>query len=187
MSCFRSLIFRVLRLLSALLLDSVVLSLMAAKLGHMAYLCDRKFKAMAGAENIKPYHNSEAEKKEQVAEMFDNISKRYDFLNHILSLNIDKGWRRKVVRMIQADQPSMVLDVATGTADLAIALANGTGANITGADISEGMLSVGRDKINKKGLSKKIVLNWVIVKIYLIPTILLMPSQLLLVCVISKI
>ena len=132
---------------------------MAAKLGHMAYLCDRKFKAMAGAENIKPYHNSEAEKKEQVAEMFDNISKRYDFLNHILSLNIDKGWRRKVVRMIQADQPSMVLDVATGTADLAIALAKGTGANITGADISEGMLSVGRDKINKKGLSKKIILE----------------------------
>ena len=114
---------------------------------------------MAGAENIKPYHNSEAEKKEQVAEMFDNISKRYDFLNHILSLNIDKSWRRKVVRMIQVDQPSMILDVATGTADLAIALAKGTGADITGADISEGMLSVGREKICKKGLSKKIVLE----------------------------
>ena len=113
---------------------------------------------MAGAEDIKPY-DSESAKKEQVAEMFDNISKRYDLLNHLLSLNIDKGWRRKVVSMIKADAPTLVLDVATGTADLAIALAKGTGADITGADISEGMLEVGRGKVAKKGLSKKIVLE----------------------------
>ena len=113
---------------------------------------------MAGAENIKPY-DSEAAKKEQVAEMFNNISKRYDLLNHLLSLNIDKGWRRKVVKMVKADAPTLVLDVATGTADLAIALAKGTGADITGADISEGMLEVGRGKVAKKGLSKKIVLE----------------------------
>lgn len=125
----------------------------------MTYLCHRKFYQMAGAENIKPYHDSEAEKKEQVAEMFNNISKRYDLLNHLLSLNIDKGWRRKVVRMIKADSPSVVLDVATGTADLAIALAKGTGADVTGADISEGMLSVGREKVAKNGLAKKIVLE----------------------------
>ena len=130
----------------------------------MTYLCHRKFYQMAGAENIKPYHDSEAEKKEQVAEMFNNISKRYDLLNHLLSLNIDKGWRRKVVRMIKADSPSVVLDVATGTADLAIALAKGTGADITGADISEGMLSVGREKVAKKGLAKRLFLNWAIVK-----------------------
>ena len=78
---------------------------------------------MAGAENIKPYHNSDAEKKEQVAEMFNNISKRYDLLNHLLSLNIDKGWRRNVVNLVKADEPKVILDVATGTADLAIALA----------------------------------------------------------------
>lgn len=113
---------------------------------------------MAGAEEIKPYNENGA-KKEQVAEMFNNISKRYDLLNHLLSLNIDKGWRRKVVALVKADQPEVVLDVATGTADLAIALAKGTGAQITGADISEGMLDVGREKIAKRGLSKKIVLE----------------------------
>ncbi|MEY2963324.1 MAG: bifunctional demethylmenaquinone methyltransferase/2-methoxy-6-polyprenyl,4-benzoquinol methylase [Bacteroidota bacterium] len=113
---------------------------------------------MAGAEDIKPY-DSESAKKEQVAEMFNNISKRYDLLNHLLSLNIDKGWRRKVVNMIKADNPALVLDVATGTADLAIALAKGTGAKITGADISEGMLEVGREKVADRGLSKQIVLE----------------------------
>ncbi len=113
---------------------------------------------MAGAENIKPY-DPKSDKKEQVADMFNNISKRYDLLNHLLSLNIDKGWRTKVVKMVAADEPSLVLDVATGTADLAIALAKGTGASITGADISEGMLEVGRGKVHKKGLDKKIVLE----------------------------
>jgi len=113
---------------------------------------------MAGAENIKPYDPNK-EKKEQVADMFNNISKRYDLLNHLLSLNIDKGWRTKVVKMVAADNPTVILDVATGTADLAIALAKGTGANITGADISEGMLEVGREKVGKRGLSKKIVLE----------------------------
>ena len=72
---------------------------------------------MAGAENIKPY-DSESAKKEQVAEMFNNISKRYDLLNHLLSLNIDRGWRRKVVSMVKADAPTLVLDVATGTAEV---------------------------------------------------------------------
>lgn len=81
---------------------------------------------MAGSENIKPY-DPKSDKKEQVADMFNNISKRYDLLNHLLSLNIDKGWRKKVVKMVAADEPKLVLDVATGTADLAIALAKGTG------------------------------------------------------------
>lgn len=113
---------------------------------------------MAGAEDIKPY-TEEGSKKEQVAEMFNNISKRYDLLNHLLSLNIDKGWRKKVVSMVRAEQPQLVLDVATGTADLAIALAKGTQASITGADISEGMLEVGRSKVQKQGLAPRIVLE----------------------------
>ncbi len=112
---------------------------------------------MAGAENIKPY-DPKSDKKEQVADMFNNISKRYDLLNHLLSLNIDKGWRTKVVKLVAADKPALVLDIATGTADLAIALAKGTSASITGVDISKGMLQVGRGKVQKRGLDKKIVL-----------------------------
>ena len=113
---------------------------------------------MAGAENIKPY-DPKSDKKEQVADMFNNISKRYDLLNHLLSLNIDKGWRTKVVKLVAADKPALVLDIATGTADLAIALAKGTSASITGVDISKGMLQVGRGKVQKRGLDKKIVLE----------------------------
>ncbi len=98
---------------------------------------------------VKPY-NAEGSKKEQVAEMFDNISKRYDFLNHLLSLGIDKGWRNKVVRMVKADNPDAVLDVATGTADLAIALGKAMPkVAIKGADISAGMLEIGKQKVKK--------------------------------------
>lgn len=114
---------------------------------------------MAGAEEVKPYEHSTAEKKEQVAEMFNNISKRYDLLNHVLSLNIDKGWRKKVVRMVSAEQPEKVLDVATGTADLAIAISGKTTAHITGADISSGMLEVGKKKVSAKGLDGRITLE----------------------------
>lgn len=100
---------------------------------------------------VKPYNN-EGSKKEQVAEMFDNISKRYDFLNHVLSLNIDKAWRKKVVAMVKADKPEKVLDVATGTADLAIALAKALNTEVKGVDISAGMLAVGRQKVAKANL-----------------------------------
>ena len=100
---------------------------------------------------VKPY-SAEGSKKQQVAEMFDNISKRYDFLNHLLSLGIDKGWRNKVVRMVKADNPTHVLDVATGTGDLAIALSKGMpGVAIKGADISAGMLEIGKEKVKKGG------------------------------------
>lgn len=108
---------------------------------------------------VKPYSTEEGSKKEQVAKMFDNISARYDFLNHLLSLGIDKGWRRKVVRIVSATQPTKVLDIATGTADLAIALSKIDGAHITGVDISAGMLKVGGEKIDKKGLSERIALQ----------------------------
>ncbi len=103
---------------------------------------------------VKPY-SVEGSKKEQVAEMFDNISKRYDFLNHLLSLGIDKGWRKKVVRLVKAANAKLVLDVATGTADLAIALSKGIpAATIKGADISAGMLEIGKQKVAKGGYTK---------------------------------
>ncbi|NVK27568.1 MAG: bifunctional demethylmenaquinone methyltransferase/2-methoxy-6-polyprenyl-1,4-benzoquinol methylase UbiE [Flavobacteriia bacterium] len=108
---------------------------------------------------VKPYATEEGSKKEQVAKMFDNISARYDFLNHLLSLGIDKGWRRKVVRYIAKDNPSTILDIATGTADLAIALSKIPNTQITGVDISAGMLKVGGEKIEKKGLSERIALQ----------------------------
>jgi demethylmenaquinone methyltransferase/2-methoxy-6-polyprenyl-1,4-benzoquinol methylase len=100
---------------------------------------------------VKPY-SAEGSKKEQVAEMFDNISKRYDFLNHLLSLGIDKGWRRKVVKQVMSKNPQNVLDVATGTADLAIALGKAMKADVKGLDISAGMLEVGREKVAKRKL-----------------------------------
>ena len=69
---------------------------------------------------IKPYSNSTKGKKDQVAEMFDNIAPRYDFLNHFLSFGIDKIWRRKAIRLLMKHSPSIILDVATGTGDFAI-------------------------------------------------------------------
>ena len=89
----------------------------------MAYLCSRffcKIKLYLPLTVIKPIQSSEKSKKQQVEEMFDSISKRYDFLNHFLSLGIDKGWRRKAVGELKELHPSHILDMATGTADLAI-------------------------------------------------------------------
>lgn len=91
--------------------------------------------------------------------MFDNISERYDFLNHMLSMSIDKGWRKKVVKMVVADNPKKILDVATGTADLAIALAKALPHHITGIDISQGMLDVGQKKIVARNLAQSISLQ----------------------------
>ena len=103
-----------------------------------------------------PYNNSAKSKKVQVEEMFDNISHRYDFLNHLLSLNIDKIWRRKAINKLKLFQPKSILDVATGTGDFAIAAAKIKGAKITSVDISTGMLKVGQSKIENKGLSNRI-------------------------------
>ena len=88
--------------------------------------------------------------------MFDRISGRYDFLNHFLSLGIDKGWRKKVVAIARAQNPSTILDIATGTGDQAIALSALKPQKVTGLDISSGMLDVGRMKIAKLGLSELI-------------------------------
>ncbi|MDD3636007.1 MAG: bifunctional demethylmenaquinone methyltransferase/2-methoxy-6-polyprenyl-1,4-benzoquinol methylase UbiE [Bacteroidales bacterium] len=98
-------------------------------------------------------------RKEQVRLMFDNIAHKYDFLNHFLSAGIDKGWRKKLVKMVQHHQPQHTLDVATGTADLAIALARKSQTPITGIDISNGMLEIGREKLKKLKLDHQIVLQ----------------------------
>lgn len=105
---------------------------------------------------MKPY-NQEQTKKEQVEQMFDNIAPTYDRLNHILSFNIDKLWRRRVVRIIRKSNPDMVMDMATGTGDLAIAMARRIkDVHILGIDLSEEMLAVARQKIEAEGISDRI-------------------------------
>ncbi len=106
---------------------------------------------------VTPY-SSEGSKKEQVERMFDSISPKYDLLNRVFSLGIDQGWRRKVVRLVGNEPVDHLLDVATGTADLAI-MAAPKAKRVTGIDISEGMLSHGRTKVAKRALDKKITLT----------------------------
>jgi demethylmenaquinone methyltransferase/2-methoxy-6-polyprenyl-1,4-benzoquinol methylase len=108
------------------------------------------------SKDVKPYKDSEVEKKKQVEQMFDNISDNYDGLNRIISFGIDLKWRRKVIEMVKKTNPKYILDVATGTGDLAIALADSDAKKIIGLDISAGMLQVGKDKIQKKKLNKRI-------------------------------
>jgi demethylmenaquinone methyltransferase/2-methoxy-6-polyprenyl-1,4-benzoquinol methylase len=108
--------------------------------------------------HVKPYHSSDKSKKEEVAEMFDNISSRYDFLNRFLSFGIDVSWRKKTVKEVNKTAPKHVLDMATGTGDLAIMMAQNGIPKITGADLSAGMLRVGQQKINVKELETKISL-----------------------------
>jgi len=105
---------------------------------------------------VKPYKNSNLNKKEQVTQMFDNISKEYDGLNRVISFGIDIKWRNKVVKMVAEKQPESILDIATGTGDLAISLAKTRASKIVGLDISDGMLEVGRQKIKTKSLSNLI-------------------------------
>ena len=107
---------------------------------------------------VVPYKEESAGKKEQMARMFNNISHRYDFLNHLLSLGIDKLWRRTAIAFLKPLQPRYILDVATGTGDFAIQALSLKPEKITGIDISEGMLIMGRKKLVKKNLSDKIEL-----------------------------
>jgi len=101
---------------------------------------------------VVPYKEKDQGKKEQVAEMFNNISKRYDLLNHVLSMGIDILWRKKAVRMLKPFAPKVMLDIATGTGDFAIESSRLKPDKIYGVDISEGMLEVGRKKITSKKL-----------------------------------
>ena len=106
---------------------------------------------MSGSKVVKPYGREDKSKKQEVAEMFNNISKRYDFLNHFLSLGIDKIWRKKAVNMLKDIKPQRILDLASGTGDFAIESLRLNPKEIIGMDISEGMLEVGRQKMKKNG------------------------------------
>jgi len=106
---------------------------------------------------VTPYKDSNRNKKEQVEQMFDTISGNYDGLNRVISLGTDTSWRKKVIKMVAAAKPNSVLDIATGTGDLAIKFATETEASkIIGLDLSEGMLSVAKKKIEGKSLSEKL-------------------------------
>ena len=108
---------------------------------------------------MKPY-NEEQSKKEQVEQMFDNIAPTYDKLNHIMSLNIDRVWRRRVMRIVRRAKAHKIMDVATGTGDLAIAMAKRVDrTQILGVDLSEEMLAVARRKVEKQGLEERIMLE----------------------------
>ena len=104
---------------------------------------------------VTPY-NTDQSKKTQVEDMFDNIAPKYDLLNHVLSMKIDVLWRNNLVKWMKKDAPQLVLDVATGTGDLAITVQKGTQANVVGLDLSQQMLNVGIEKIKKINLSDKI-------------------------------
>ena len=101
---------------------------------------------------VTPYKNSELGKKEQVEQMFDNVSTNYDFLNRVLTFGLDVNWRRKVVRKVAQNNPKQLLDIATGTGDFAIMLAKLNPDKVIGLDISQGMLNKGIDKIKKRNL-----------------------------------
>ena len=112
------------------------------------------------AEQVKPYGSSEKSKKEEVADMFDNIASNYDFLNHFLSMGIDITWRKKAVRMLKPFAPKQMIDIATGTGDFALECLSLNPDKITGVDISNQMLEVGRQKMAKKGVSDKIEMKY---------------------------
>lgn len=108
------------------------------------------------AKQINPYKDSDLSKKEQVAHMFDTISGNYDNLNRMISLGSDQGWRRKVLKLVGDTQPHSILDIATGTGDLAILLSKTKAAKIVGLDLSEGMLAVGKEKVKALKLENQI-------------------------------
>lgn len=110
------------------------------------------------SQQVTPYKDSGLGKKEQVAQMFDTISGNYDGLNRVISLGIDVKWRKKVLKLVAAQNPERILDIATGTGDLAILMAKTGATEIIGADISEGMMEVGRKKLKEKKLDDRIQL-----------------------------
>jgi demethylmenaquinone methyltransferase / 2-methoxy-6-polyprenyl-1,4-benzoquinol methylase len=107
-------------------------------------------------QNVTPYKDSGLGKKEQVAQMFDTISGNYDGLNRVISFGIDVKWRKKVLKLVASKKPNTILDIATGTGDLAILMAQTNAQEIIGLDISAGMLEVGRKKIAEKKLDNRI-------------------------------
>ncbi|KAF2327053.1 MAG: bifunctional demethylmenaquinone methyltransferase/2-methoxy-6-polyprenyl-1,4-benzoquinol methylase UbiE [Flavobacterium nitrogenifigens] len=110
------------------------------------------------SEKITPYKDSSLGKKEQVTQMFDTISGNYDNLNRVISFGIDVKWRKKVLKIVSDKKPKVILDIATGTGDLAILLSQTNAEKIIGLDISAGMLEVGKKKVEEKKLSNVIEL-----------------------------
>jgi demethylmenaquinone methyltransferase/2-methoxy-6-polyprenyl-1,4-benzoquinol methylase len=108
------------------------------------------------SKKVTPYKNSDLGKKEQVTKMFDNISTNYDGLNRVISFGIDIKWRKRVVEILKKKNPSSILDIATGTGDLAINLVETGASRIIGLDISAGMLAVGQKKVDEKKLGSTI-------------------------------
>jgi len=108
------------------------------------------------SKNITPYKDSTLNKKDQVTQMFDTISGNYDELNRVISLGIDVKWRKKVVDLVAKKNPENILDIATGTGDLAILMTQTSAKKIVGLDLSVGMLDVGKQKIIDKNLTEKI-------------------------------
>ncbi len=118
------------------------------------YICQKNSNKMP--QKVTPYKDSNLGKKEQVTKMFDTISKNYDGLNRVISFGIDIKWRKKVVEILKKEKPQSILDIATGTGDLAIALVKTGAKKIVGLDISPGMLAVGKDKVTDKKLNSTI-------------------------------
>src|SRR6185369_11380732 len=108
------------------------------------------------SEKVTPYKNSLLDKKHQVAAMFNSIAWRYDFLNHFLSFGIDRYWRRSAIRVLERENPKLILDIATGTGDLAIESMRLNPQKIFAVDISSDMISIGKNKIRKKNLHEYI-------------------------------
>ena len=104
------------------------------------------------ADQVTPYKDKDQGKKEQVTQMFDAISGQYDKLNRVISLGVDQRWRRRLVKLVAKKNPESILDIATGTGDLAIALSRTGAKEIIGLDIAAAMLEVGKEKIRKKSL-----------------------------------
>ncbi len=107
---------------------------------------------------IKPYQAAD-DKRQQVERMFDGIAPSYDLLNHLLSFGVDRGWRTKAINLLADRNPREVLDVATGTADMAIKVHKTLGCSVIGCDISPKMIEVGQKKVNDRGLGDKIELR----------------------------
>lgn len=108
------------------------------------------------AKNVTPYQNSNSSKKNQVREMFDAISGNYDGLNRMMTFGIDRSWRKQVVALVSKTKPTKILDIATGTGDLAIMLAQIDNSQVTGLDLSPGMLEIGKQKVYAAGLDKQV-------------------------------
>ncbi len=108
------------------------------------------------SKKVTPYKDSELGKKEQVTEMFDKVSSNYDVLNRVLTFGIDISWRKNVVALVKKGKAKKVLDIATGTGDLAIMMAKADIDDVTGLDISPGMLNIGIQKVKDEGLKERV-------------------------------